>query len=176
MSDHQRAAMETIRFRRLVPAEFDAAYTIVREAAIWLRERDLPTWLVPDDIYQQRHMRGENYGLFMGDELRAVVTLTRYRPRSWAEYLPETEFIWLATLASQRQYKGQNLGRALLAHAEAFVQQQGIQSIYLDCYYSRGLLPHYYDQAGYHWIARQDLIFEDGSVHDSVLMYKAVPS
>jgi GNAT superfamily N-acetyltransferase len=166
--------MKTITFHRLVPTEFEAAYMIVREAAMWLRERDLPTWLVPQDIYRQRHLRGENYGLFLSNELRAVVTLTTYRPGSWAEYLPETEFMWLATLASLRQYKGQNIGRVLLAQAEAFVQQQGIQSIYLDCYYSRGLLPHYYEQAGYLWIARQDLIFEDESAHDSVLMYKDV--
>lgn len=166
--------MQTMTLRGLVAADFEAAYMIVREAAMWLRERDLPTWLVPQDIYRQRHLRGENYGLFMGNDLRAVVTLTTYRPGSWAQYLPETEFIWLATLASLRQCKGQNLGRVLLAQAETFVQQQGIYSIYLDCYYSRGLLPHYYEQAGYHWIARQDLIFEDGSAHDSVLMYKDV--
>jgi ribosomal protein S18 acetylase RimI-like enzyme len=168
--------MQTIMFRKLVPAEFEAAYMIVREVALWLQQRDLPTWLVPHDIYQRRHLHGENYGLFVDNELRAVVTLATYRPGSWAEYLPETEFIWLATLASRRQYIGQNLGRLLLAHAEAFLQQQGIPSIYLDCYYSRGLLPHYYEQAGYHWIARQDLIFEDGSAHDSVLMYKIVAS
>ena len=171
---NQGAAMQAITFRQLTGAEFEAAYTIVREAATWLHERDLPAWLVPPNVYRQRHMCGENYGLLIGAQLCAVVTLTRYRPESWAEYLPETEFIWLATLASQRKSKGQNLGRALLAHAEAFVRQQGIHSIYLDCYYSRGRLPHYYEQAGYRWIARQDLIFEDGSMHDSVLMCKTL--
>jgi hypothetical protein len=54
-----------ISFRRLIPTEFEAAYTIVREAAVWLRERDLPTWLVRHDIYRPHHMHGENYGLWM---------------------------------------------------------------------------------------------------------------
>jgi hypothetical protein len=99
MGNHQGPAMQTTTFQRLVLTECEAAYMIVREAAMWLRERDLPTWLVPEDIYRQRHMRGENYSLFMGNELGAVVTLTMYRPESWAEHLPETEFMWLATLA-----------------------------------------------------------------------------
>jgi GNAT superfamily N-acetyltransferase len=166
--------MKIITFRRLAAAELETAYAIGREVAVWLRERDLPTWLVPLDIYQQRQERGENYGLLLDNLLCAVVTLTRYRPTSWAEYLPNTSFIWLATLASKRQFKGHDLGRLLLAEAERFVQQQGEQSIYLDCYYSRGLLPHYYAQVGYQWIARKDLVFDDGSVHDSVLMSKMV--
>jgi len=166
--------MTTLTFRRLAAAELDAAYAIVRDVAQWLQERDLPTWLVPLDIYQQRHQQGENYGLLIDDLLCAVVTLTRYRPTSWAEYLPDTNFIWLATLASRRQLKGQHVGRLLLVRAERFVQQQGFESIYLDCYYSRGLLPHYYEQVGYQWIARKDLLFADGSLHDSVLMLKIV--
>ncbi|HJZ49180.1 MAG TPA: GNAT family N-acetyltransferase [Roseiflexaceae bacterium] len=166
--------MKTITFRRLAPTELEAAYAIVREVARWLQHSDLPAWLVPLDIYEQRQHQGENYGLLVDDLLCAVVTLTCYRPTSWAEYLPDTNFIWLATLASKRQFKGHHLGRLLLAQAERFVQQQGIQSIYLDCYYSRGLLPHYYEQLGYNWIVRKDLLFDDGSVHDSVLMSKMV--
>jgi hypothetical protein len=90
--------MSTLCFRKLASAEFEAGYAIVCEATKWLWMQNLPAWLAPRDVYQQRHTLGENYGLLIDDELRAVVTLTAYYPRDWDEYLPPTGFIWLATL------------------------------------------------------------------------------
>ena len=161
-----------LAFRRLAANEFELAYAIVSEAAAWLHGRHLPAWLVPPAIYHHRHMRGENYGLLIDNEVCAVVSLTTYRPEAWRDYMPETGFVWLASLAVQRRLKGQSLGHSLLAQAEAFEQHQGIRSIYLDCYYSNGRLPDYYTRAGYRWLARRALVFEDGSIHDSVLMRK----
>jgi GNAT superfamily N-acetyltransferase len=169
--------MSDILFRRLNAEEFAPTYAIVQEAARWLCQRGLPNWLVPPEVYQQRHTRGENYGVFFTETLRAVVTLTRQQPVSWAEYIPkEEDFIWLGTLAVPRQFRGQNWGQITLAQAEAWSAQQGISWIYLDCYYSGGVLPRYYQQAGYQWLARKEFLFEDGSLHDSVLMKKIINS
>src|SRR5262245_25724699 len=128
--------MNTLCFRRLASAEFEVGYAIVREAAEWLLTRGLPAWLVPHDLYQRRHALGENYGLLVDGELRVVVTLTTYYPEDWAEYLPPTDFVWLATLAATRQFEGQGLGRIALEQAELLVRRAGTPSIYLDCYYS----------------------------------------
>jgi GNAT superfamily N-acetyltransferase len=166
--------MSTLCFRKLASAEFEVGYAIVSEATEWLWMQNLPAWLVPRDLYQRRHTLGENYGLLIDNELRAVVTLTAYHPRDWDEYLPATGFIWLATLAAARRFKGQGLGYITLRQAELLVRSQGVRSIYLDCYYSKGLLPQYYMRSGYQWLARKDLIFEDKSTHDSVLMFKTL--
>jgi hypothetical protein len=97
-------------FRLLTRAELAAAYTIVTQAVNRLRIKHLPTWLVPYTIYQQRHRHGENYGVFLDQHLGAVVTLSpSYRPQAWAEYLPETECIWLGTLCVADLFRGQGI-------------------------------------------------------------------
>jgi GNAT superfamily N-acetyltransferase len=159
-------------FRKLFPDEFRDAYAIVRQASDWLKSKGYQHWLVPAQEYRQRHATGENYGLLVSDLLVAVVSLGRRRPRAWQEYLPSTESVWLGTLSTAIEFKGRNLGLVTLNQAEAFLRRQGVNEIYLDCYYDTGFLPRYYELAGYEWIARKGLIFADGSVHDSVLMYK----
>jgi GNAT superfamily N-acetyltransferase len=160
-------------FRLLTRAESAAAYNIVKQAVNRLLIRHLPAWLVPYQTYAQRQANGENYGVFLDQQLGAVVTLSAsYHPQDWAEYVPETDVIWLGTLCVADQFRGQGLGRDTLMQAEAFLRAQGRQAVWLDCYYGNGFLPAYYQAFGYTWIARKALIFEDGSLHDSVLMSK----
>ena len=58
----------------------------------WLLSKGIRQWLQPFplEIYRERQEQGENYGLFVDDELAAVVSLIDYRPDYWEEYLPET--------------------------------------------------------------------------------------
>ena len=163
-------------FRKLLPDEFQDAYAIVCQTSDWLKSKGYQHWLVPAQAYRQRHAAGENYGLWMSGLLVAVVSLGRGGPRAWQEYLPSTEFVWLGTLSTAIEFKGRNLGMLTLNKAEALLRQQGVNDVYLDCYYDTGFLPRYYESAGYEWVARKGLVFADGSVHDSVLMYKELRS
>jgi GNAT superfamily N-acetyltransferase len=159
-------------FRRLLPDEFQDAYAIVCQVSDWLESKGHRHWLVPAQVYRQRHAAGENYGLWMRDLLVAVVSLERSGPRAWQKVLPDTKFAWLGTLVTAIEFKGRNLGMITLNKAEAFLRRQGVKDVYLDCYYDTGFLPRYYESAGYEWVARKALVFADGSVHDSVLMCK----
>jgi predicted N-acetyltransferase YhbS len=163
------------QFRRLLPEEFDAAMGIIVEVTDWLLSKGIRQWLqpIPAEIYQTRQEQGENYGLFADDELAAVVSLLDYRPPYWEEYLPETPYKWLATLASSRRFKGQGLGELTIGKAELFLADEGYEEIYLDCFYGQGVLPQFYGALGYEQIARRDLEFPFG-VFDSVLMKKSL--
>lgn len=165
-----------IEFRRLILAESVAAYTIVQQSVTRLRKRQLPAWLPPYPLYEQRQRNGENYGMFLEQQLGAVVTLSpSYHPQAWTAYVSETDdVVWLGTLCVADQFRGHGIGRETLMHAEAFLQEQRQQAIWLDCYYGNGFLPTYYHTQGYTWIARKEVIFEDGSRHDSVLMSKTL--
>jgi GNAT superfamily N-acetyltransferase len=166
-----------IEFRRLTHAELATAYMIVTQAVKRLLMKQLPAWLVPYNLYTQRHGNGENYGVFLEQQLGAVVTLSpSYCPQAWAAYVPETEFVWLGTLCVADQFQGRGLGRETLMHAESLLHTQRRGEIWLDCYYGNGFLPAYYHAQGYRWIVRKTLIFEDGSRHDSVLMSKTLSS
>ncbi len=159
-------------FHRLLPDEFREAYTIVCQASDWLESKGYQHWLVPAQEYRQRHAAGENYGLWMDGLLVAVVSLGRREPRAWQDVLPSAELIWFGTLCTAIEFKGRNLGMVTLNEAEALLRRQGVDKLYLDCYYDNGFLPGYYESVGYIRIARKGLVFADGSIHDSVLMYK----
>jgi hypothetical protein len=165
--------MHPAELRLLTRAELAAAYMIVKQSVNRLRIKHLPAWLVPYTLYEQRHLHGENYGMFLGQHLGAVVTLSpSYHPQNWAAYVPETEFVWLGTLCVADQFRGHGLGCYTLRQAEMLLHAQRRRAIWLDCYYGNGFLPTYYHTQGYTWIVRKTLIFEDGSRHDSVLMSK----
>lgn len=162
-----------VTFRTLRYEELEAAYHIVKQSVERLLANQLPAWLVPYDTYEQQQVKGENCGLFLEQRLGAVVTLsTAYRPQDWAEYLPETDFVWLGTLCVADEFRGQGTGQLALTQAEAFLQRQRKLVIWLDCYYGNGFLPAYYQANGYTWTKRKELVFADGSLHDSVLMTK----
>jgi len=167
---------DLIIFRQLDERDFDTAYDIVADATRWLQGRALPAWLIPRDVYYARQIAGDNFGLFVGVELCAVVTLTTYCPDDWAHYFVPHDYYWLASLASKPAHQGQRYGQRGLQHAEQHAMMQNKVAIYLDCYFSDGKLPRYYQQQGYSWLARKDLIFADGSRHDSVLMRKMLVS
>ena len=163
----------SLAFRVLTHEESATAYNIVKQSVERLLINQLPAWLMPYNVYEQRQIQGENYGLFLEEQLGAVVTLSAsYHPQDWSEYLPETDFIWLGTLCVADQFRGQGIGRHTLTQAEVFLQEQRSCAVWLDCYYGNGFLPRYYQANGYKWVVRKELIFEDGSLHDSVLMSK----
>jgi GNAT superfamily N-acetyltransferase len=163
-------------FKQLSADDFNEAYALVKKAFEWLTSKRLPHWLVPHQNYYRRQAKGENYGLFSDNVLRAVVTLTDDYPTIWSQSIRHQDFIWLATLASARDVANVQYGKILVRFAEQYVASQGISAIYLDCYYSNGKLPLYYEQCGYQLLERRMIVFDDESKHDSVLMVKELNS
>src|SRR5690606_30747367 len=130
---------------------FEAAHALVVEVTDWLNAKGIRQWPrpVPAEAYRGRHERGENFGLFDGDELLAVVTLNATVPDRWPELAPTEPFLWLGTLATAVRHKHRDLGPAMMAHAEAWAHEQGIARIYLDCVEGNGFLPGFYRALGY---------------------------
>jgi hypothetical protein len=162
-----------IRFRRLTTDEFDAAYAIICEVTEWLLAKGLLQWerSFPVDRYRERHNEGRNYGLFVGDELAVIGSLMPALPLYWGDFPAEKPMIWLSTLATALNVKGQNLGYRMLSEVESHCRTQGIANIYIDCAY--GFLPAYYEAAGYQWITRHLFRFPHQDF-DAVLMKKVV--
>lgn len=173
MHFYQSAAMTKYEFRSLRLDEVDNAYAIIEEVTRWLLDQGVRQWLqpLPYEIYRQRQQQGNNFGLFADGELAAVVSLLDDRPSYWDTYLPKARFKWLATLASSRRYKGQNLGQLVIERAEEYLAEAGFKQVYLDCIYGNGILPKYYVLLGFEQVARADIDFPQGTF-DSVLMRK----
>jgi ribosomal protein S18 acetylase RimI-like enzyme len=157
--------------RQLAAHEFDEAYHIVVDAAAWLEEQHLPCWLIPVELYQQHQIAGKNYGLFDAGKLCGVVTISTEIPVHWGPSITHLSCVWVSTVARIRTVP-KSYGQQLMAFVELYAQQIQRVALYLDCYYGNGKLPQYYRQLGYEWVERKSFIFDDGSVHDSVLFRK----
>ncbi len=165
--------MTAYAFRPLEISELDDAYAIIEEVTRWLLRKRVRQWLepLPYELYRERQQRGDNFGLLIDGKLAAVVSLLDDRPAYWDDYLPETGFKWLTTLASSRRYKGQGLGQIVIEKAGQYLTHAGIDEIYLDCVYGEGILPQYYDLLGFDQLARKEIEFPHG-ILDSMLMRK----
>jgi acetyltransferase (GNAT) family protein len=163
--------MET-EFRCLRMDELLAAHGLIVEVTDWLLKKGIDQWQKPFplDLYRQRQEAGQNFGLFVGGELAAVVSLIpSYIPAIWADFLPPTPYTWLGTLATAIRFKGRDLGRVTLAQSEAWMARQGVPEIYLDCYTKTGVLLPFYTSAGYELITQRTDTFAGRSFESALL-------
>ncbi len=165
MHSYQSAIMTKYDFRVLRLDELDAAYAILEEVTQWLLDQGVRQWLqpLPYEVYRQRQQHGDNFGLFADGDLAAVVSLLDDRPGYWEAHLPKTRFKWLATLASARRYKGQDLGQLVIERSEEYLTNAGFKQVYLDCIYGSGMLPKYYVLLGFEQVAREKITFPHGT-------------
>jgi len=163
-------------FRKILSGEFESAYSIVYESALWLENNEFPCYLVPEERYYERTVAGENFGLYVNSTLCAVVSLTHDFPAAWETYISHKDILWLGSLASLRNDEHKGYGKLLVHKIHQYASLTQIAAIYLDCYFGDGRLPAYYENLGYEALHRMDLIFEDNTRHDSVLMRHIIPS
>jgi hypothetical protein len=165
--------MSELHFRQLTADDFEAAYAIICEVTDWLLAKGIQQWVrpYPIEMYRERTNEGNNYGIFVGDELAVVASLMPTLPLYWGDYPAEAPFMWLSTLATAVKFKGHALGHIMLDRVAGYCAEQGIRNIYLDCAY--GYLPGYYEAAGYQAVVRHQFNFPD-VVFDAVLMRKTL--
>ena len=107
--------------------------------------------------YRERQERGENHGLFAGDELAGVVSLSTEVPGRWPDLQPGEGFRWLSTMAVSRRPGARGTGAQLLAGAEAWVASLGVAAMYLDCVEGNGYLASFYSGAGYELLRTREM-------------------
>ncbi len=142
-----------MEFRKLRDGELAAAHTIIAAATESLNARGIVQWprVIPLETYAERQARGENFGLFGGGSLHAVMTLAPEVPERWRDRQFATPFLWLSTLAVAPGSKGR--GRTAVEMAESWARDAGIAAIYLDCVDRDDALPSFYRSAGYTMLA-----------------------
>ena len=129
--------MMKLTFRQIADYEVEEAYEIICEVAAWLLGKGVNQWQepLPKEVYRQRHRKGFNYGLWVGERLAGIVSLTDDSPKYWKDELPQAPFVWLTTLVTRADFKGTAFGRRILEFAEKHVWDTGIRRICLDCHF-----------------------------------------
>jgi GNAT superfamily N-acetyltransferase len=159
-------------FRQLSLNELDLGYSVYLSAFEWLKAQGIRQWLVPlpRSVYEARQARGENYGLFVDDQLAVIVSLGPGTPAGWADVLTEPQTWWVHTLAAGPDHRGRGLGARTLQRATAHLQERGLPEVYLDCL--AGVLPAYYARLGFAQLGAKDITYPSGNTFPMVLMKK----
>jgi ribosomal protein S18 acetylase RimI-like enzyme len=162
------AASPALAFRQLQDSEVDAAVAILDAAAEWLMARGIRQWTTtyPRALYQRAQERGENFGLFDGDRVVAIVTVTTPPPEWEAELRGEDER-WITKLAVAPDCHGRGLGRRLAREVLEHLRQGGARRAWLDC--RNGPLVAFYESLGFERITNKVVEFDTGPL-DVVLM------
>lgn len=155
-------------FRQLVPAEMDAGYACLMDTCTWLGEKGIRQWLrpLPRDVYERRHARGENYALFDGKEIAAIVSLMTYVPEYWQDLIPETSITWMATLAAR--VHGEGIGAKTVQCAVELLTRKSRLPVYLDC--RPGYLERFYCTQGFASLGTRSFQPAPDFAYDATLM------
>ena len=162
-------------FRGLRADEVETAYALYLRVCAWLKKKGVRQWLLPKprSKFDERQERGENYGLFLGDDLGAIVTLAFEVHAQWPEKLGGEKRWWLHTLAVAPEFRGRRLGEETVSASFALLQSRGAGELLLDCG-ADGVLPAYYRRLGFTVLAQKDITFPSGNTFPIELMRKAV--
>jgi len=134
---------------------------ILTAASAWLLARGIRQWTkpYPRDLYQKTQDRGENFGLFDGGRLVAIVTLTDAPPEWNAELADHQPAIWISKLAVAPDCHGRGFGRQAMEHALRELRQQGATRAWLDC--RNGPLVRFYESLGFEQVTAKVIEFPD---------------
>jgi len=153
-----------LQLNRAAPADFDAVYSIIAEAAAWLQSRDISqwNWFLTDpgkDLIRQRIETAETY-LVLDPRAQSLATFTL----QW-----DDEMIWgprgkdgaagyVHGLAVRRRAAGIGLGLKMLEWSSSLISQKSRRLIRLDCMAKNESLCNYYRRAGFTDAGRNDAL------------------
>jgi ribosomal protein S18 acetylase RimI-like enzyme len=161
-------------FRGIQSVEVDEAYHIYMGAFDWLKAKGVRQWLVPisKDKYLNRQQNGENFGLFMGGRVAAIVSLAWEVSPFWQKEVGAVAHWWLSMLAVATEFRGVKIGEKTVLEAENWLRGKGATEMFLDCVDERGFLPSFYKRLGFYEVFRKSITYPSGNTFPMVLMRK----
>jgi len=161
--------------RALRGDEVDAAYEIYLQTCAWLQRKGVRQWLLPKPraTFDARQDQGENYGLFLGNDLAVIATLSCEVHAYWPEKLGAEKRWWLHTLAVAPEFRGRRLGEETVSAAVSLLRSKGASELFLDCG-AEGVLPAYYGKLGFDPLAKKAITYPSGNTFLIVLMRNTI--
>ncbi len=165
-------------FQLLQNKDVDNAFSIICSRVQFLLKRNIKQYsepYPPKTLFIERQKKGNNYGLYNGNELTAIVSIIpNHIPDCWIEYKPKNNFVWVTSLFSSEKHKGKNLGYVTMKEVEKYLLSQRIYLLILDCYVDDGdYLVSYYNNINYKEIIRKEICYPSHTF-TSALMSKTI--
>jgi len=149
--------------RRAEIDEMPVAMELLREAAVWLRDKSVDYWQdwhMPPPMFVEwiasGFRRGEFYFVYDGDVLVGMYQLQYADEMFWGVRRDRAGY--LHSFTTKREFAGRGIGAAMLARISAQLAGEGVEFLRLDCSPEIAGLCRYYEANG--CVARGDVLTE----------------
>jgi ribosomal protein S18 acetylase RimI-like enzyme len=146
--------MDQLSFRNARPDEMERVLLLLKEAALWLREKKIDhwqTWIDPAPNFVAWIRSGfDNREFFMVESGGCSIGCFRLQwqdPQFWG--LQEDKAGYIHSFTVSRELAGQGIGYQLLDLIEAYCRQNGKTLLRLDCATNVPGLRKYYEKYGF---------------------------
>ncbi len=146
--------MKNLGFRKAKPGEIGTVLALLREAALWLREKGIDhwrEWIDPPEIFVKWIREGFDRGQFyMIQEEGHTIGCVRMQwrdPLFWGEREDNAGYIHSFTI--ERSLAGRGIGAEVLSLIEAYFRKHGKTVFRLDCGTEVKGLRAYYERFGF---------------------------
>jgi GNAT superfamily N-acetyltransferase len=149
--------VKQLSFRKARPDEMDMVLLLLKEAALWLREKKIDywqQWLDPPPNFTEWIERGfDNDEFFIAEQdgnPAGCFRLQRQDPQLWGQQEDNAGYIHSFTV--KRELAGQGNGYKLLKLIEAYCRDNGKTLLRLDCGTDIPGIRKYYEKYGFKWV------------------------
>ncbi|MFW6237972.1 MAG: GNAT family N-acetyltransferase [Halanaerobiales bacterium] len=143
-----------LTIRKAEKEEIDTAFSLLREAAEWLREEGIDYWQdwhqPPENLrswIKEGFDREEFYFAGMDGEIVGMFRLKYSDEMFWGEENERAGYIHSFT--TRRELKGRGIGDKILGRIEEMLKQKSIDKLRLDCGEGIDGLCEYYENRGF---------------------------
>jgi GNAT superfamily N-acetyltransferase len=149
--------MAKLTYRKARPDEMDKVLLLLKEAALWLREKKIDYWQnwinpAPNFInWIQRGFDNDEFYLAESDgKLSGCFRLQWQDPQFWGQQADNAGYIHSFTV--KRELAGQGTGYKLLKLIEDYCRDNGKTMLRLDCGTDIAGIRKYYEKFGFKWV------------------------
>ncbi len=148
---------ENISFRRAEINELSLALSLLKEAALWLQNKNTEQWsfwINPPkekaDWIREGFENKEFYFVYRDEILLGMFRLLYFDEQYWGKRPDRFDkAAYVHSLTIKRKFAGQDFGALFLQMIEDKLRSEGIFKFRLDCMQSNLGLCHYYENQGF---------------------------
>lgn len=134
--------------------ELEAAFEIIKEAAMWLEGRGTPLWdigyLNPENLLSIKD-KAELFVAKCNGELAGTIILQERDDLFWPE-VKEGSSLFFHKLTVCRKFSGKGISTALLDYASAVALKRGKDFLRMDCSANHAPLRPFYERHGFQFV------------------------
>lgn len=161
-------------YRKAELTEIDTTFLILKEAAHWIKQRDLnywQEWINPDESLREWIQEGfDNNEFYFVERDRVVVGMFRLQYEDelfWPNKNDKAGYIH--SFATRRKYEGMGIGLKILEYIIKKLQSENVEYLRLNCTSKVTGINNYYLKAGFNYVGQKELFGDIWNLYEMKL-------